>query len=62
VSIDRGNDNDEIFFLDMFAVLATSELERRRVVLGELLCVCLLISFLQSTILITTYYILLYDI
>lgn len=50
VSIDSGNDSEEIFFLEMFALLATSELERRRVVLGGLLCVCLLMSvLLEST-------------
>lgn len=45
-SIESGNDNDDIFFLDIFALFATSELDRRRVVFGGLLWVCLLTSFL----------------
>lgn len=45
-SIERGNDLDDIFFLDMLALFATSEFDRRRVVFGGLLCVCLFTSFL----------------
>lgn len=45
-SIESGNDNDDIFFLEMFVLLATSELDRRRVVFKRLLCVCFLISVL----------------
>lgn len=47
-SIDSGNDNDDIFFLDIFSVLVTSELDRWRVEFGGLLWACLLISFLWS--------------
>lgn len=39
-SIESGNDNDDIFFLDTFAPLATSELDRRRVVFGKSLRIC----------------------
>lgn len=45
-SIESGNDNEDIFFLDILSLLTTSEFDRRRVVLGGLLWVCRFTSLL----------------
>lgn len=37
-SIESGNDNDDIFFLDVFVLFATSELDRWRIVFVGQLC------------------------